>query len=177
MNSAWTQFVVLMAVALAGGLITKMAQMIWKSVRPSISVDLGARTLKTLNEIRTLFGEGSAIGGHLEYPWEIRGAILREDNLRFELEVAVAAVGDRKFEESVEVIKEQLREIFATAYSPSEGYRTFQRTSFAGKSWSEPIQFRTERLDLEKFATLQRDAIDTGAASLEIAVSRIHKLL
>lgn len=177
MTSGWPEFVVLLAVALAGGLITKIAQTVWKRVRPSISVDLGARTLNTLNEIRTLFGEGSAIGGHLEYPWTIRGEILREDNLRFELEAAVAAVADKKFEDSVEVIKKQLRILFATAYRPSKGYQTFQRTPFAGESWTEPIQIQVERESLEKFATLQRDAIDEGMASLEIAVSRIHKLL
>jgi hypothetical protein len=105
MNVAWTQFVVLMAVALSCGLISKMAQLIWKRVRPSISVNLGARTLKSFNEIRTLFGEGSAIGGHLEYPREIRGSILREANLRFELEAAVDAVDDREFEKSIKVMK------------------------------------------------------------------------
>lgn len=177
MTSAWTEFVVLVAVALAGGLITKIAQMIWKRVRPSISVDLGARTLKTLNEIRTLFGEGSALGGHLEYPWNIRGEILREDNLRFELEAAVAAVGDGVFEHSVEVIKDQLRILFATAYRPSEGYHTFQITTVTDNSQAEPIQIQTERKTLEKFATLQSHAIDTGAVSLDIAVGRIHKLL
>ena len=161
MSAAWTQFVVLVAVALAGGSITKMAQIIWKIVRPSISVDLGARTLKTLNEIRTLFGTGSSIGGYLEYPWEIRRSILREDNLRFELEAAAAAVGDRKFEESVEVIKKQLRKIFATAYKPPKNSQTF----------------RNESESVAKFATIQRDAIDIGAASLEIAVGRIHRLL
>ena len=177
MTSAWTEFVVLMAVALTGGLITKIVQTVWKWIHPSISVDLGARTLKILNELRTLFGEGSAIGGHLEYPWNIRGEVLREDNLRFELEAAVAAVGDGIFEDSVEVLKKQLRILFASAYMPSEGYRTFQLTPFANKNWTEPIQFQTERKSLEKFAALQRDAIDTGVVSLEIAVGRIHKLL
>lgn len=177
MTSASPEFVALLAAALAGGLITKIAQSIWKRVHPSISVDLGTRTLKILNEIRTLFGEGSAIGGHLEYPWIIRGEILREDNLRFELEAAIVTVGDRKFEDSVEVIKKQLRILFATAYSPSEGYRTFQRTPFAGKNWPDPTQIQAESESLEKFATLQGDAIDRGMISLEIAVSRIHKLL
>lgn len=177
MNSTLSQVFILVSAAVAGGLLTKIAQVLWRKLHPSLTLDSASSTLKTLSTLQTLFGAGLASGGFLEYPWDIRGEIVREDILRSQLEAEAAAIRDKAFKVNADFIKKDLRTIFATSYRPSQRYREFQFEMTFGSTSEEPIQFRSERARLEKISSLQMEALESGSSALNEAISRIHVLL
>jgi hypothetical protein len=152
----------------SGSLFTIFAERFFTWRRPRISSDTGHLARQSLGRAKQIFGASTATEGRLPYPWKFGEETHTLEVLDSDLRQSAARINQKDFTASVEVIRIQLKTVYAATY--------VRRITISSPIRDVSPQERQERINSQKIADRQYEAARSGMDAIEPALNQLDKI-
>lgn len=159
---------VAIASGIGGTLIGIFAERFFTWRRPRISSDTGHLARQSLGRAKQIFGASTATGGRFPYPWKLAEETHTLEAIDSDLRQSAARINRNDFTTAVEVIRTQLRIVYAATY--------VRRIAISSPIRTESPQELQIRINNKKFADKQYEAARIGTDAIEPALVLLDKI-